>query len=351
MGVEVRTETAGSVPGVGPIEAITLESSGGLTVRVLSWGCIITSVRVPDRSGNAGEVTLAFDALEEYVAGHPFYGAFVGRVANRISGGGFTLDGRFFPLAPMKGGLHLHGGSGGFHARGYDLGVTTEPDAAHAIFHRVSADGEEGYPGALTVSHTITVTADNRLRFTFDCQTDAPTVVNLTNHTYWNLAGGGSALDHTVELHADQVAEQRNALVTGRILDVADTPLDFRSPKPLGRDLEAIVSAEINGYDHSFLVRGADPDSPQLLPAATVSEGTSGRRMEVLTTYPVVHLYSGNNLTGQRDRDGKTLAGREALCLECQYLPDSPNRPEFPSIVLRPGERYHHVTEHRFTTE
>jgi aldose 1-epimerase len=338
----------------------TLATATGFSVSVSSYGAIITSVMAPDRNGVSAEITLAYDTLPEYLAGHPYYGALVGRTANRITGGGFSIDGTRYDLEQNHGELHLHGGSGGFHQKLYTATVEEDAEAITLHLTRVSADGEDNYPGNLTVDHSITVTTDHRLIMGFHAVTDRPTVCNLTNHCYWNLSGFGSApsiLDHEVQIHADRYAAVAGEAPTGEMVSVADSPFDFRQRTRIGSQFDAVLATGANGYDHSYLVAGAleagveARNTESMRPAATVYAPDSGRVMHVATTYPDVHFYTGNNLPGATDRRGEPLSGQEALCLECQFFADSPNRPEFPSVVLRPGETYNHTTEHQFLVE
>ena len=355
MAVSLELSDFGRLPDGTAVELFTVRNSDDVSVSVSSWGGIVTSVRTPDRSGVVGEITLAHNTLEEYLAGHPYYGALVGRVCNRITDGGFELNGRRYDL-PLnhQGTIHLHGGIRGFDRRIYHAEPLQDEDSAGVRLSRVSPDGEEGYPGNLSVTHTVTLTRDNRLLFDFQAETDAPTVVNLTNHTYWNLSGESTILDHELHLNAQAVAEaDQRAVPTGKLLPVADGPFDFAQWRAIRPGFEQLQAAGVNGFDHSLLVAGSLDDTGrelrELREAARVRAPASGRMMVVRTTYPAVHLYTGNNLAGELSRSGEHLKGQEALCLECQMFPDAPHRPEFPSIVLEPGRLYHHTTEHRFS--
>lgn len=331
-------------------ELFTLRADNGFQVSVTNYGAIITSVLAPDRNGKLGEVTLAFNSLEEYLGGHPYYGAFVGRVANRISGGGFTVDGTRYTVAVRPNGVHLHGGTRGFDKQLYRATVSSEADSATVTFERTSPDGEEGYPGNVQVACALTVTSDATLRFEYRARTDAATPVNLTNHSYWNLAGTGTILDHELQLWCDALVETDALSVpTGRILPTAGTPFDFAQAKTIRRDFAAVAELPTRGYDHCLCVQGwQDGAVPELLPVAALRDPVSGRTMEVHSSCPGVQVYSGNNLVGQKGRDGSVLKGQEALCLETQFYPDSVNQPAFPSTILRPGQEFHHVTVHRF---
>ena len=348
---EVRRRVFGTLPDGTPVEEFRLDNGRGLVAAVLTYGGIIRSVLAPDREGRSAEITLAHDTLDEFLAGHPYYGALVGRVANRISGGGFSLDGHRVALPPNNGDLHLHGGSPGFHEQLYEPEVEVESDSVSLALRRVSHDGEAGYPGNLAVTHRITCSTDMRLVMEFEAETDQATVVNLTNHCYWNLGSGRTILDHELRLNAAAVAEVHELIPTGGMIPVADTPLDFRRLKRVQDDFQAIVDQGTLGFDHSYQISGWSAERPdELHEAAELRCDTTGRGMLLRTTYPDVHFYTGNHLPGSRGRRGESLRGQEALCLECQFFPDSPNRPEFPSIVLRPDGVYHHRTEHRFFT-
>jgi len=354
MGITIEERPFGTLPEGHAVTLFEITNTAGMSVAVMNYGCIITSVRTRDRRGDLGEITLAYDSFEEYLAGHPYFGAFIGRVANRISGGGFELDGRFYPLAAnQRGILHLHGGVAGFDKKLYEADLFSFEDRAGVRFSRVSPDGEEGYPGNLEVTHTVTLTEDDRLVLEYQATTDASTPVNLTNHTYWNLSGEPTILDHELTLAVDAVAAAENALPTGEFVRTQPgDPLDFSDWKRVGADIDLVAGNP--GYDHSYRVDGASTAleaTTEPLLAASVRAPASGRRMDVYTTSPDVHFYSGNHLPGQKGREGQTLKGREALCLECEFFPDAPNNPAFPPIVLRPDARYYQKTEHRFSCE
>lgn len=341
----------GALPDGSRIDEYRLDNGNGLSIAVLTFGGIIRSVEVPDRDGLCAEVTLSHDTLEAFLAGHPYYGALVGRVANRISGGGFSIDGDWYPLATDSEGLHLHGGSPGFHERVYHADSGSDDSSAWLLLSRTSPDGEAGYPGTLEVEHRIAVHDDMRMVLDFAASTDRPTVVNLTNHCYWNLGASPRILDHHIRLNSDAVAEVENLIPTGRMIPVQGTPLDFRTLRSVEPGFRAMRNAGDEGFDHSYMITGWSAEDQSVLnDAAEVRCDATGRGMRVRTTYPDVHFYTGNHLPGERGRSGEVLAGQEALCLECQFFPDSPNRPEFPSVVLRPGDRYQHRTEHEFFT-
>lgn len=347
--MHVSRETWLTTPDGKVVERFTLTNDAGLRVRLTNLGACTLEVEVPDRSGKAGNVNLVYPTAGEYVVNPSYFGATVGRYANRIGRGRFSLDGKQYALAVNNGPNHLHGGLRGFTQRVWEATVIDEvrlPGAKESElvgvgFHYVSPDGEEGYPGRLSVRVAYVVHRDNRLTISYEAETDAPTVLNLTNHCYWNLgvAGSGNVLDHELQLYADRyLAYDKDVLVTGQILDARDTPFDFRRPKAIGADIE-----RAGGYDLCYAIRDADG---KLRPAAKVTHPASGRVMEVWTTEPGVQLYTAEHFDGSANVAGHPKRG--AFCLECQHYPDSPNHAAFPSTVLRPGETYRQVTEHRF---
>ncbi|MCC6801266.1 MAG: galactose mutarotase [Anaerolineae bacterium] len=356
MTASINTTPYGTTAdGIG-IDRYTLTSAGGMEVQVITYGGIITSLKVPDRNGKLGNVVLGYGALADYESQTVYLGALIGRYGNRIGGAKFTLDGQTYLLAANNGAAALHGGTIGFDKRVW----TAEPipgDADVGLkLTYLSPDGEEGYPGNLSVTVVYTVTADNALRIDYSAETDKPTVVNLTQHTYFNLDGNGAGtiLDHVVSINADRyVPTDAGSIPTGELASVDGTPFDFRAPKAVGRDIRAshpqIVSAF--GFDHNWVLNRAEGD-PALRHAALVVSPKTGRRMEVLTTEPGVQFYTGNYLTGAFvGSSGGTYRQSDALCLETQHFPDSPNQPNFPSTRLAPGETYQSTTVYRFTTD
>jgi aldose 1-epimerase len=331
------------------VDEFTLTNRNGIDVRIITYGAIVRSLRVPDRTGRMADIVHGFDSLEGYLAGHPYFGAVIGRYGNRIGGARFSLDGRAYELAANNGPNHLHGGVRGFDKHVWRAGRL--PQGTGVVFTRTSPDGEEGYPGALEVRVTYTLTDANELGIEYEATTDRPTPVNLTNHSYFNLGGhdSGDILDHEVMLHAEAYTPVDATLIpTGAIAPVEGTPFDFRRP--------ARVGARINqpheqlkfgrGYDHNFVLsRKGDG----LQPAARVTEPKSGRTLDVATTEPGVQFYTGNFLDGSvRGKGGTAYAHRSALCLETQHFPDSPNKPQFPSTILRPGAQYRSRTVFTF---
>ncbi|MFC8916914.1 aldose epimerase family protein [Streptomyces sp. NPDC057116] len=326
--------------------------NGGTRLKVLSYGGIVQSLEVPDRHGRYANVSLGFDDLDAYVSSSPFFGALIGRYGNRIAGGRFTLDGREHRLSVNDGPNSLHGGARGFDKRVWDVEPFTDRTGVGLVLRYVSADGEMGYPGTLRVTVTYTLTPRGEWRVDYAATTDRATVVNLTNHTYYNLAGegGGDVLGHELRLAASRYTPTDATLIpTGELAPVAGTPFDFRSGKPIGEDIRTahpqLVLAQ--GYDHNWVLDKGATARP--LPVATLRDPGSGRTMTIATTEPGVQFYSGNFLDGTlAGPSGRTYRQGDGLCLETQHFPDSPNRPEFPSTVLRPGATYRSTTVHRF---
>jgi aldose 1-epimerase len=335
-----------------PVDLYTLRNEKGMRVQATNYGAIIVSLVVPDRDGTPGDVVLGFDTLEEYLDHSPYFGCIVGRYANRIAGGRFALDGVEYELARNDGPNHLHGGVQGFDKRVWDaeaLGTDGEPSLKLTY---TSPDGEEGYPGALTATVLYTVTDDNTLAIEYTATTDQATIVNLTNHSYLHLAGAGSGdiLSHELLINARQFTPVNEALIpTGELSDVSGTPFDFRQLTRVGARIEA-ENEQLQrggGYDHNWVVNG-QPGTKRL--AARAYEPMTGRMLEVHTTEPGIQFYAGNMMPPQIEgKDGQVYVRRGGFCLETQHYPDSPNHPEFPSSVLRPGDTYHTVTTFAFS--
>jgi len=340
----------GSTP-EGPVDLFTLTNSRDMEVRITNYGGIITSIRVPDRDSNYADVALGHDSLGGYLDGHPFFGAIAGRYANRIGGATFTLDGQTYELAKNNGPNHLHGGLEGFDKKIWGAEPIRDDDAVGIRLSYRSADMEEQYPGNLDVEVTYRLSNDNALRIDYRAKTDKPTVVNLTNHSYFNLAGhaSGDILDHELMIDADYFTPVDSGLIpTGELRPVAGTPFDFREPTPIGAriDTDDKQLRHGGGYDHNFVLNGEG-----LRRVATVYEAQSGRFLEVLTEEPGVQLYTSNFLNGtETGKDGAVYRYRNGFCLETQHFPDSPNQPEFPSVVLHPGDEYRTTTIFRFST-
>ena len=323
-----------------------------LRVAVLTHGGTIERLEVPDRAGRMGNVVLGSRSLAEYAAPGPYFGCIVGRYANRIAGGRFTLDGREYQLARNDGPNSLHGGARGFDKRVWQV---ASAEARRVELAYISPDGEEGYPGALRVHVAYALDADRALRIEYRAETDAPTVLNLTNHSYWNLAGEGSgtALDHELQIEADHfLPVDATAIPTGELRPVEGTPFDFRRPTPIGARVRASDPQLLvgRGYDHNWVLRGGVAPLPR--PAARLRDPASGRVLEVLTDQPGLQFYSGNFLDGSLiGPGGRTYRQGDGVALETQHFPDGPNRPAFPATVLRPGEVFRSTTLLRFSTD
>ncbi len=324
-------------------------TNGKMTAKVITYGAILRELIVPDRSGKPGDVVLGFDTLEGYLAGHPYFGATTGRVANRIAKGKFTLDGVDYKLAVNNGPNSLHGGLKGFDKVVWKAENVSGSKGAAVKLSYVSKDGEEGYPGNLTVSVTYTVTPENELKIDYTATTDKATPVNLTNHSYFNLAGGGSILGHELMLDSELYTPVDADLIpTGGVDSVSGTPLDFTRSTPIGARLGEL-KGEPKGYDHNFVLRGA----PGVLkPAATVRDSASGRVLEMFTTEPAVQLYTANFLDGKlKGKGGVVYQPHQAFCLEAQHYPDSVHHDQFPSTILRPGSTYTQTTIYKFSAK
>ncbi len=328
-------------------DLFTLRNDSGFSAGITNFGGILTSVKMPDKHGNIEEITLGFDHLHEYLGEHPYFGALIGRFANRIAGGSFTLGGKEYKLFRNEGKNHLHGGKIGFDKVLWEGTSFDNENEIGVKLSYLSKNGEEGYPGTLKVTVTYTLTNGNDLVITYEAVTDKPTPVNLTNHAYWNLAGPGSdtILNHELTLFADSylpVDEHLNP--TGDILDVSGTPFDFTRHKKIGKDIESAGG----GYDHCFVVRSTDST---LSDAALVHAPSSGRIMKISTSQPGIQLYTGNFLEGVTGRNGRTHVKHGALCLETEGFPDAVHHSGFPSVILKPGETYRHVTKHSFSVK
>ena len=335
------------------IEEYTLRNAAGMAVQVITYGGILRSISVPDRQGRFANVALGFDSLEKYEGEHPYFGAITGRYANRIGGGAFSLDGVDYQLFRNDGGNSLHGGEIGFDKR---VWAATESDGALELAYRSPA-GEEGYPGTLEVSARYSLDDDNGLRIDYAATTDAPTVLNLTNHSYFNLRGEGESAiyDHLLRLNADYYTPtDAGQIPTGEIAPVAGTPFDFRRAKTIGsgqRSAHPQIAAA-QGYDHNFVLNRAGLKAGELGLAARVHEPVWGRVMEVWTTEPGIQFYAGNFLDATLiGSSGRLYRQSDGFALETQHFPDSPNKPQFPSTVLRPGERFVSTTVYRFDTD
>lgn len=334
-----------------PVELYTLRNSRAVEARITTYGGIVTALKTPDKNGKFTDIVLGYDNLDGYVRNSPYFGAVIGRYGNRIAKARFTLDGHACTLAANNGANHLHGGNRGFDKVVWHVETAEVSEHGPQLRLRyLSKDGEEGYPGNLSVSTTYTVTSDSALQVEFEARTDKPTVCNLTHHSYFNLRGSGDVLGHLVHINADQYTPVDSELIpTGELRNVAGTPFDFRRPTAIGTrihsDDEQIVLA--GGYDHNWVLN-KPAGQPGL--AARVQEPTTGRVLEVFTNQPGMQFYTGNFLDGAiTGKSGWTYQRRHGFCMEPQGFPDAPNHPAFPSTGLKPGEIYRHTIVYRFS--
>ncbi|MGA2361542.1 MAG: aldose epimerase family protein [Candidatus Aminicenantales bacterium] len=346
----VKHEPFGRLPDGTAVDIYTLTNAHGIEARIMTYGAILVSLRLPDRKGKLEDVVLGFDDLAGYLGAHPYFGAIVGRYANRVAKGRFTLNGVTYALAQNNNGNSLHGGLKGFDKVVWKGEPVRDAGAVGVKLTYVSKDMEEGYPGNLAVTVVYTLTDTDELRISYEATTDKATPVNLTNHAYWNLAGQGQGdiLGHELELETDAltaVDSAANLIPTGRILGVKGTPFDFTSPHAIG---ERIAQVE-GGYDHNFVLRSG---GGKMALAARVYEPASGRVLEISTDQPGIQLYSGNFLDGTvKGKGGVAYQKHFGFCLETQHFPDSPNHPNFPSTILKPGEKYTTLTVHKFSVK
>jgi aldose 1-epimerase len=345
-------QSFGTTPDGQAVDLYTLTNQHDMEVRITNYGAIIVSIRTPDRAGQIGDVVLGFDTLDGYLHNTPFFGAVVGRYGNRIAKGRFSLDGVEHTLATNDGENHLHGGVKGFDKAVWTASEAESPDGPSLQLEYVSADGEEGYPGTLTARVVYTLTADDTLRIEYSATTDKATVVNLTNHSYFNLSGSGDILGDELMIAASRFTPVDAGLIpTGELRSVTGTPFDFTTPTAIGARIDA-DDEQIRlggGYDHNFVL---DKEPGVLGLAARVHDPASGRVLEVRTTEPGVQFYTGNFLDGTlTGKGGVAYPRRSGFCLETQHFPDSPNHPDFPSTVLEPGQRYETTTVFAFSVE
>ena len=336
-----------------PVDLYTLANASGMEVAITNYGGTVVSIKVPDRNGKFADVVLGFDNFDGYLNNTPFFGVIVGRYGNRIAKARFTLDGHEYHLAANDNGNSLHGGLKGFDKQVWKARDASTQEVPALELTYLSKDGEEGYPGNLTATVTYSLTPKNELKIDYAATTDKDTVLNLTNHSYFNLAGQGEGdiLSHLIAINASRFTPVDSTLIpTGELKGVAGTPFDFRKGTRIGARIDA-DDQQIKfgrGYDHNFVLRRA---GGELIPAARVVETSSGRVLEVLTTQPGVQFYTANFLDGTvRGKGGKAYQRRSAFCLETQHFPDSPNHPEFPTAVLKPGGHFQSTTIFRFST-
>ncbi|MDX2432956.1 MAG: aldose epimerase family protein [Bacteroides sp.] len=337
----------GLTPQGDSVALYTLKNEKDLVVKITSYGGIITEIHTPDRNGKMANIVLGFDNLEQYLEGHPYFGAIVGRFGNRIAKGQFSIDGEEYQLAVNNGSNTLHGGIKGFDKVLWNVEVISCLERAALKLTYKSPDGEEGYPGNLSVAVTYELLMD-QLFITYEAETDKPTVLNLTNHSYFNLAGEGNILDHVLYINSSRYTPSDDELIpTGELANVEGTPFDFRKPIVIG-DRIAEVGGDPVGYDHNYVIDGSTGEKTL---AAKIMDPKSGRSLQVITTEPGVQFYSGNFLDGTLVSRGITYEQYSGMCLETQHFPDSPNQPEFPSTVLRPGEKFVSQTIFKFGVE
>ena len=355
VAITLETKPFGTTPAGDEVSLYTMKNANGMEISVMDYGAILTSVKVPDAKGQVADVSLGFDSLEGYLGAHPYMGASVGRYANRIAKGRFALNGKTYTLAINNGPNALHGGLVGFDKKMWTASTITADSGPAVSLTYLSKDGEEGYPGNLTATVTFALTNDNEIRISYKATTDADTVLNLTNHSYFNLAGAGKGtiLDHIVTINADRFTPVDGGLIpTGELKSVDETPFDFRKPTAIGSRIDQTSDDQIKlggGYDHNFVLNG---EAGTIRFAARAKEPVSGRVMEVFTDQPGMQFYTGNFLDGSvTGKGGVKYEKRFGFCMETQHFPDSPNKPDFPTVVLKPGETYSTNTVFKFSTE
>jgi len=345
--MDIQEEIFGTTPEGAEIEKFTISNDNGITASLINLGAILTSLKFPDRDGKTEEVTLGFDTLEGYISDIWFFGSTIGRYANRIANGKFSLDGVEYQLARNSPPSHLHGGNTGFNKVVWRPETHVNSDSIGVVFSYLSANGEEGYPGNLSIKVTYTLNNQNELTIAYLAETDKATPINLTNHTYWNLKGTGSGnvLDHELTLNADHyLPTDDDRIPTGEKKSVHHTPMDFTRPIKIGARIDQIKGG---GYNHCYVLNiEGDP----LGLAARVHEPKSGRLIEIYTTEPGIQFYTGHFLYNYKGAGGILFNKYDGFCLEAQHFPNSVNQPRFPSTILRPGEIYRQTTIHKFFT-
>ena len=349
---KLKKESFGKLPDGTPVDVYTLTNKNGVEAKITNYGATLTSIKAPDRTGKMDDVVLGYDSIDGYLAKNPHLGAIAGRYANRIANGEFKLDGKTYTLAKNNGPNHLHGGPNGFYKQIWTASDASGKDGQAVSFKYLSKDGEENYPGNLTAIVTYTLTDKNELKIDYQATTDKDTVLNLTNHAYFNLAGAGSGdvLGHELKINSKETTVVDKTLIpTGKMAPVAGTPFDFSKLTAIGARInDKNEQLEIGqGYDHNFVLATGGSLAAQ---AVEVYEPTTGRVMEVFTDQPGVQLYTANHLDGTIvGKAGKTYNKRGGFCLETQHYPDSPNKPNFPTTTLKPGEKFHSTTIFKFS--
>ncbi len=343
--MNIKRETFGQTPDGRDVILFTLANGQNMVVKIMNYGGIITAIQAPDKDGNLADIVLGFNTFKEYQDGHPYFGALVGRYANRIAQGRFALNNQTYQLAINNGPNHIHGGISGFDKVVWEAHEFMNGAEAGVELQYHSRDGEEGYPGNLAVKVRYSLNDNNELRITYQATSDKPTIINLTQHSYFNLSGEGSGdiLDHEIAINADSfTVVDADLIPTGEIRSVKGSPLDFTTPYRIGDRIQNVPG----GYDHNYVL---NKSQNELALAAQVRDPKSGRRMEVYTTQPGIQLYTANFLDGTLGgKSGKAYQKHGAFCLETQHFPDSPNQPHFPATVLQPGETYDQVTVYKF---
>jgi aldose 1-epimerase len=354
MHMKITEESFGRLEDGRAVQLYTLANEKGMTVKITDFGGIIVSIETPDRAGHVADVTLGFDRLDAYTQNPAYFGALIGRYANRIGNAAFTLNGAAYRLQKNDGNNHLHGGEMGFHKVLWDSAVIADGGAEKLELKYLSKDGEEGYPGNLSVRVLYSLSGDNAIVIEYFAEADRDTIVNLTNHAYFNLGGhdAGSITDHRLYINAGSFTPiDSECIPTGEIRTVVGSPMDFTAMRPIGKGLAGEELYEQlrfgYGYDHNYVI---DNEAGGITKAAEVIDDKSGRRMEVFTDKPGIQLYSGNHLDGIAGKGGAVYGKRCGFCLETQYFPDSPHKKDFPSAVLRAGEKYRFTTIYRFST-
>jgi aldose 1-epimerase len=347
--VKIAKTPFGTMPDGTKVDLYTMTTPKGISAAITNYGGIVVSLKTPDKSGKSGDIVLGFDDLKGYLQEEPYFGALIGRYANRIAKARFTLDGKEYKLAANDNGNSLHGGIKGFDKVVWTGAPSSDAKGASLALTYVSKDGEEGYPGTLTAKVVYTLDEKGDLTIDYSATTDKKTVLNLTNHSYFNLAGSGDILGNELSLSAKRYSPVDAGLIpTGELRAVTGTPFDFLKPHKVGERIEA-KDEQLKlggGYDHNWVL---DSSSGKLAKAAVVHDPTSGRVLEVWTTQPGIQFYTGNFLDGKlKGKGGVVYSKRSALCLETQHFPDSPNQPKFPTTELKPGETYHQVTVWKF---
>ncbi len=345
--LQVNKESWGKTEAGEEVMHFTLSNKDGLTIKIMSLGCIITSIQMPDKNGDVSEITLGFNDLDSYLQGHPAFGAVMGRVTNRIKNARFTLDGHIYEVDKNMGEHHIHGASSGFNHVVWEGAEFSHEDEVGVEFMHTSPDGEAGYPGTVNAKVRYSLNNANELRIIYAATSDKPTIINMTNHAYFNLNGAQSSIDdHMVQVNAQYYTDaDETAMPNGQILSVSGTPLNLLQPTRIGDRLDQVG----NGFDHNYVI---DKELGTLGLAAVVTEPGSGRKMEVLTTQPGVQLYTANwGDRVQNGRDGMSYKAHYGLCLETQHFPAAANYPHFPSTVLRPDEEYEEQVIFRFSVE